>query len=108
MTSIVFSFETNLDETTDPDASAARSWEIDVEATRAVQDNVNLIASGSVEISDEDGPTDVTYGAGLGIAWRMSPVLAWSAAYDFTWLDAADSARNYTEHLVTAGITLSR
>jgi hypothetical protein len=79
-----------------------------VEATRAVQDNVNLIASGSLQISDEDGPTDLTYGAGLGIEWRMSPVLAWSAAYDFTWLDAADNARNYTEHLVTAGITLSR
>jgi hypothetical protein len=108
LTSIVFSFETNLDETTNPDASAARSWEIDVEATRAVQDNVDLIASGSVQISDEDGPTDVTYDAGLGIEWRMSPVLAWSAAYDFTWLDAADGERNYTEHLVTAGITLSR
>ena len=73
-----------------------------------MQDNVNLIAGGSVEISDEDGPTDVTYGAGFGIDWRMSPVLAWSAAYDFTWLDASDEERNYTEHLVTAGITLSR
>ena len=108
LTSIVLSFETNLDETTNPDAAAARSWEVDLEATRAVQDNVDLIASGSVEISDEDGPTDVTYGAGLGIEWRMSPVLAWSAAYDFTWLDAADGERNYTENLVTLGITLSR
>lgn len=108
ITSVVFSFETNLDETTDASASAAKSWEVDIEATRAVQDNVNLVANGSVEISDQDGPTDVTYGAGLGIDWRMSPTWAWSASYDFTWLDAAQSSRSYVEHLVTAGITLSR
>ena len=50
----------------------------------------------------------MTYSGNLGLLWKWSPELAWTAAYDVTWLDAAQSSNSYLEHKVSAGLVLSR
>lgn len=108
LTRIVASAETSIGETTSATSSGSRDWSFNVEGSQALRDNLDLTAGAGVELSKSDGGTDVTYDANLGLSWKMNPALSWTAAYDVVWLDAAEKARNYTEHRVTVGMTLSR
>lgn len=108
LTRIVASAETSIGESTSATSSGSRDWSLNIEASQALRDNVDLSAAAGIEFSKSDGGTDVTYDAGLALSWKMNPALAWTAAYDVVWLKAADGSRDYTEHRVTAGVTLSR
>lgn len=108
ITRIVLSLGTSLSETASATSSGGRDWTIGIDASHALRDNVDLLAGLGAEIETESGDTDVTYDANLGIAWQINPSLSWTAAYDFTWLNAATANRDYTIHRISTGITLSR
>jgi hypothetical protein len=108
ITSIVFAFGTSLTDDFTDGSTSSRNWTARADLTHALRDNVDLLARGGAEIETVEGGDDVTYTADLGLLWKFSPELAWTASYDFTWLDAARSSRNYVEHRVSAGLVLSR
>ncbi len=108
LTSVVMTAGTSLGETTSANVSATRDWTASVDITHALRDNIDLSAGASVEIEDFDGAADKTYDLNLGLSWKLNPVLSWTAAYDMTWLDAANSAQSYVEHRISTGLTLRR
>lgn len=108
LTRIVLSFDTSLPETVAAGASGSREWTVGLGANQAVRDNVDVFARASAELQKTDGAADLTYTAAAGVTWKVNPYLAWTASYDVTWLDAADASRDYTEHRLLAGLTLSR
>ncbi|MFT3988149.1 outer membrane beta-barrel protein [Aestuariivirga sp.] len=106
LTQVVMTATTSIDDSVSTASNGNRIWTLDAELTQAIRDNVDLKGGGGLEIEKQSGGNDVTYTANAGVDWKMNPQLTWSAAYDFTYLDAVTSSRSYTEHRVTAGITL--
>lgn len=108
LTRIVAGAETSIAETTSATSSGTRNWSFTLDASQALRDNLDVSAGTGVEFSRRDGGTDVTYDASVSLSWKINPALSWTAGYDFTWLNAADGNSDYTEHRVSAGVTLSR
>ena len=108
LTKIVMATGTSLDETTSAATPATRHWITSVDMTYALRDNIDLLTGASLEIEDKGASIDKTYGGKLGLAWKFNPVLAWTAAYDLTWLDAGSGNGGYVEHRLSTGLTISR
>jgi len=106
LTQVVMTATTSIDDSVSTTSSGNRIWSLDTELTQAIRDNIDLKGGGGLEIEKQGGGNDLTYTANAGVDWKISPQLTWSAAYDFTYLDAVTSSRSYTEHRVTTGITL--
>ncbi|MGH6907699.1 MAG: outer membrane beta-barrel protein [Aestuariivirga sp.] len=107
LTKIVFELGTSLAEQVGTSSSGDRVWTGSIDFTHELRDNIDVLAGAGVEL--EDGSSgDMTYDANLGLVWKLGPSLAWTAGYDVTWLDAAPSSRGYTEHRISAGLTISR
>ena len=108
LTKIVMATGTSLDETTSAVTPATRDWIASIDMTYALRDNIDLLAGASLEIEDKGASTDKTYGGKLAVNWQFNPILAWTAAYDLTWLDAGTARAGYVEHRLSAGLTISR
>ena len=108
LTRIVFGAGTSISETVSAAQSGNPTWTASIAANHALRDNLDLLAGASVEIEDTGAAIDTTYDANVGLSWKLNPVLSWTAGYDLTWLDAGTAGRSYTEHRVSAGVTLSR
>jgi hypothetical protein len=61
-----------------------------------------------VEFEKFSGGTDTTLSTNIGVQWQLNPNLAWTAGYDGTWLEAAESGGNYNEQRLMTGIVLRR
>lgn len=108
LTRIVFGAGTSISETVSATQSGNPIWTASVAASHSLRDNLDLSAGAGIEIEDTGDAIDRTYDASVGLSWKLNPVLSWTAGYDLTWLDAGTGGRSYTEHRVSAGITLSR
>ena len=108
LTEIVLAFGTSLDDSGSATSSSNRNWTGRIDVTHGIRENADMLAGAGIEIEETELGDDITYDANLGLAWKLGPSLAWTAGYDVTWLDAAVSSRSYTEHRVSAGLTLSR
>ena len=99
---------TALDETTLADTPATTTWTAGTELTYALRDNIDLLAGFEVEIENNQPGVDTTYDASVGVAWKLNPMLAWTAGYDLTWFDAGSAGGDYVEHRLSTGLTLAR
>lgn len=108
LTRIVMATGTAIDEATAVAASAAPVWTAGIAVTQALRANIDIAANASIGIKDVGTSFDKTYEAGLGVSWKLNPVLAWTAGYDLTWLDAGRPDGSFAEHRVSMGMTLSR
>ncbi len=108
LTEIVLTFGTSLEDAISTTSASNRNWTGRIDIAHGLRENIDLLGGAGVEIEETEAGDDVTYDANLGLAWKLGPSLAWTAGYDVTWLDAVASARSYTEHRVSAGLTLSR
>lgn len=108
LTEIIVAFGTSLEDSVSTTSSSHRNWTGRIDLSHGLREHIDVLAGGGVEIEETGAGDDITYDANLGLAWKLGPSLAWTAGYDVTWLDAAGSARSYTEHRVSAGLTLSR
>ena len=108
LTKIVLETGTALDETTSVDTPASAKWTASAELTYALRDNVDLLAKAAIEIEDNSSSIDKTYDGSVGLEWKFNPVLAWTAAYDITWLDSGTVGNSYVEHRISTGLTVSR
>lgn len=108
LTRIVMATGTAIDEASSTTTAATPTWNASIAVTHAVRENVDIAASGSIEIEDVGSSFDKTYDASLGVSWKFNPVLAWTAGYDLTWLDAGRPDDSYVEHRIWTGLTVSR
>ncbi len=108
LTKIILAFGTSLEDSVSTASSSNRNWTGGIDFIHGLRDNIDVLAGAGIEIEETETGADITYDANLGLAWKLGPSLAWTAGYDVTWLDAAASPRSYTEHRISAGITLSR
>ncbi len=108
LTRIVMQAGTSISETVSAPQSGNPTWTASIAGNHALRDNVDLSAGVGIEIEDTGAAVDAAYDANVGLSWKLNPVLSWTAAYDLTWLDAGTGGRSYTEHRVSAGVTLRR
>ena len=108
LTRVVLAFGTSLEDAVSTTSSSNRNWRGRIDLTHGWRENIDVLAGAGIEIEETGAGDDVTYDANLGLEWKLGPSLAWTAGYDVTWLDAAASGRSYTEHRISAGLSLSR
>ncbi len=108
LTRVVMETGTAIKEASGTGSSPTPTWTAGIDVTQAIRDNVDLTAGIGVEVEDFGSSVDKTYDANLGLSWKFNPILAWTAAYDLTWLDSGSAGSSYVEHRVSTGLTLSR
>ncbi len=108
LTKVVMTAGTALDETTQADMPATATWTAGVGMTYGLRDNIDLLAGAAIEIEDTGRGVDTTYDGSIGVAWKLNPMMAWTAGYDLTWFDAGTTWGDYVEHRLRTGVTLSR
>lgn len=103
---IILSFGTGLDSSDTVDRGANPEWSARLGVTHELRDNVTLNASAGVNLEKMDDGNDVTVDGDLFVEWQVNRYVGWTAGYDFTWLDAAQSSQSYVENRVFAGLVL--
>ena len=108
LTSVVMTLATGLDESSSATSSGTKIWSGRIDVAHELRENVILLGGFGVEFEKFSGGTDTTLSSNLGIEWQLNPNLAWTAGYDGTWLEAAESGGNYNEQRLMTGIVLRR
>lgn len=108
LTNIVMGAGTSLVDNVGTTTAANREWTASLTVNHAVRDNILLHAAIGGSFQQVSGGSDDTYTAGFGLDWKLTPEFAWTAGYDVTWLNAAQSSRNYTDHRVSVGLVWTR
>ena len=108
LTSVVMTFATSLDESSSATSSGTKTWSGRIDVAHELRENVILLGGFGVEFEKFSSGTDTTLSSSIGVEWQLNPNLAWTAGYDGTWLEAADSGGNYNEQRLMTGIVLRR
>ena len=108
LTRVVLSLGTTLSETATAGSPGSRNWNMKVAASHSLSDSIAFTVGSGAAIEEGSGGTDVTYDASAAVSWKLNPMLAWTAGYDVTWLDADAAGRDYVVHRVSTGLTVSR
>jgi hypothetical protein len=108
LTTVVMTLATGLNESASATSSGTKTWSGRIDVARELRENVIVLGGFGVEFEKFSGGTDVTLSPNLGIEWQLNPNLAWTAGYDGTWFEAADSGGNYNEQRLMTGLVLRR
>jgi hypothetical protein len=108
LTSVVMTLGTSLDESSSATSSGTKTWSGRMDVAHELRENVILLGGFGVEFEKFSGGTDTTLSSNIGVEWQLNPNLAWTAGYDGTWLEAAESGGNYNEQRLMTGIVLRR
>ncbi|MGB8313318.1 MAG: outer membrane beta-barrel protein [Aestuariivirga sp.] len=108
LTSVVLNLATTLNETSSAASSGTKTWSGHIDVSHELRENVKLLGGLGLELEQVSGGTDKTLTPSLGVAWQLNPNLAWTAGYDGTWFESADSAGDYNEQRLTTGIIVRR
>ena len=108
LTSVVMTLATSLDESSSATSSGTKTWSGRIDVAHELRENVILLGGFGVEFEKFSGGTDTTFSSNIGVEWQLNPNLAWTAGYDGTWLEAAESGGNYNEQRLMTGIVLRR
>ena len=108
LTTVVMTLATDLNESASATSSGTKTWSGRIDLAHELRENVTLLGGFGVEFEKFSGGTDTTLSPNLGIEWQINPNLAWTAGYDGTWFEAADSGGNYNEQRLMTGIVLRR
>jgi hypothetical protein len=108
LTSVVMTLATSLDESASATSSGTKTWSGRIDAAHELRENVTLLGGFGVEFEKFSSGTDTTFSSNIGVEWQLNPNLAWTAGYEGTWLEAAESGENYNEQRLMTGIVLRR
>ncbi len=104
LTSVVFSANSQVEESADPLVAAATTWTAGVLASHQLRDNLAVEAGVSVGYTDYDGVSDETVIiTTLGLAYALRPEVEMIAGYEFTSQNPGD-AGGYDDHRISAGM----
>ena len=87
--------------------SATPSWNVGLNASYAVRDNITLRA-GATAILTNNGSTglDTTWQAATGAEWQLNPYLSLSGTLQSTWFNAAAASSSYDEQRATVAVVV--
>jgi hypothetical protein len=110
LTTVTFTADTSLDETSDPSSSGSRNYTGRVDVAHDLRDYLTIKGGTGIEYEDFQGTdeTELILRARTGMIWRLNNWLAWTLDYDFIYSDSSLPATDYYENRVTAGIELRR
>jgi hypothetical protein len=108
LTSVVMTLATSLDESSSATSSGTKTWSGRIDVAHELRENVILLGGFGVEFEKFSDGTDTTLSSNIGVEWQLNPNLAWTAGYDGTWFEAANSGGNYNEQRLMTGIVLRR
>jgi hypothetical protein len=108
LTTVEMTLATALNESASATSSGTKTWSGRIDVAHELRENVTLHGGFGVEFERFSGGTDTTLTPNLGIEWQLNPNLAWTAGYEGTWFEAADSGGNYNEQRLMTGIVLRR
>lgn len=110
LTTVTFTADTSLDETSDPSSSGSRNYTGRVDVAHDLRDYLTISSGFGAEYEDFQGidQTELILRARAGLIWRLNNWLAWTLDYDFIYSDSSLPATDYYENRVTAGIELRR
>jgi hypothetical protein len=108
LTSVVMTLATGLDESSSATSSGTKTWSGRFDVAHELRENLILLGGFGAEFEKFSGGTDTTLSTNIGVEWQLNPNLAWTAGYDGTWLEAADSGGNYNEQRLMTGMVLRR
>jgi hypothetical protein len=110
LTTVTFTADTSLDETSDPASSGSRNYSARVDVDHDLREYLTISAGTGVEYEDFQGidQNELILRARTGMIWRLNNWMAWTLDYDFFYSDSSLPATDYYENRVTAGIELRR
>jgi hypothetical protein len=108
LTSVVMTLASSLDESSSATSSGTKTWSGRIDAAHELRENLILLGGFGVEFEKFSSGTDTTLSSNIGVEWQLNPNLAWTAGYEGTWLEAAESGGNYNEQRLMTGIVLRR
>ena len=87
--------------------SATPSWNVGLNASYAMRDNVTLRAGGTAILTN-NGSTglDTTWQASTGAEWQLNPYLSLSGTLQSTWFNAAAASSSYDEQRATVAVVV--
>lgn len=100
----------DLGETANLGVGGTRNWNVGLNATYALRENVNLLAGIGLTRSDIGVETTTNKTASAGFEWTLNPNMAAAVTYQGNWYDdgTAAGSGNYNEQRLMTSIILKR
>jgi hypothetical protein len=100
----------DLAETTTPNLGSTRNWNVGINVTYALRENINLLAGVGLTRSDIGTATTTNKSASAGLEWTFNPNMSAAVIYQGTWFDdgTASASGNYDEQRLTTSIVFKK
>ncbi len=100
----------DLAETETLNLGNTRSWNLGINATYALRENINLLAGVGLTRSDIGTAITTNKTASAGFEWNFNPNMSASVIYQGTWFDDGTVAANgnYDEHRLSTSIVFKK
>jgi hypothetical protein len=100
----------DLGETANLGVGGTRNWNVGLNATYSLRDNVNLLAGIGLTRSDIGTQTTTSKTATAGFEWTLNPNMSAAVTYQGNWYDdgTAAGSGNYNEQRLMTSIILKR
>lgn len=100
----------DLAETATLNLGATRNWNVGINATYALRENINLLAGIGFTRSDIGSATTTNKTATAGLEWILNPNMSAAVIYQGSWFDdgTAAASGNYDEQRLTTSIVFKK
>ena len=104
LTRFEFNASASLAEAASAGISASKNWNVGVQATHSLRDNLDLVGGLRSSIERNGGTTDITSVGNVGVNWIVNPYVVLNAGYEGTFFNGAASGNDYVDHRVLTSI----
>jgi hypothetical protein len=108
LTALELTSNVSLGETSSATVSASRNWNVNLNITHALRDNLNLKAGLGFALQEAGGVYDKSTTATLGADWNLNPNMTAGITYQGLWFNSGTPASDYNDQRVMTSIVLKR
>lgn len=110
ITQVTLRAGTSIEETTLEGSSGSRNYTANLDVSHELRDYLVVNGGAGIELDDFQGVDldELTLRGRLGLIYRLSPFVALTGDYDFTWFDSTTAGSDYQENRITAGVEVRR
>jgi hypothetical protein len=106
LTRFEFTAGATLAEAASAGVSASQNWNVGVDVSHALRENLQLVGGLKASFERSDGSTDITTVGNAGVNWIVNPYVVLSTGYEGTFFNGATAGSNYVDHRVLTSIIL--
>jgi hypothetical protein len=106
LTRFEFTAGATLAEAASAGVSASQDWNVGVNVSHALRDNVELVGGLRSTFERNAGTTDITSVGTFGVNWIVNPYMVVSTGYEGTFFNGNGAGDNYTDHRMLTSIIL--